>query len=126
MSAKYLPMMISMMFSLSLVIAGCSTLDGKPSQNVGADQAAQAADGTPPQVIVSTPAEVVAVPITLDAPTPVPTTASTSTAVQVKDDLDDLGPAPDLKNQVWLNTPGPLRLSDLRGKVVLLEMWTFG
>lgn len=126
MSAKYLPMMISMMFSLSLVIAGCSTLDGKPSQNVGADQAAQAADGTPPQVIVSTPAEVVEVPITLDAPTPVPTTASTSTAVQVKADLDDLGPAPDLKNQVWLNTPGPLRLSDLRGKVVLLEMWTFG
>jgi len=40
--------------------------------------------------------------------------------------LDDYGPAPELTNNVWLNTDKPLRLSDLRGKVVLLEMWTFG
>jgi thiol-disulfide isomerase/thioredoxin len=38
----------------------------------------------------------------------------------------DLGPAPELTNEVWLNTSGPLRLKDLRGKVVLLDMWTFG
>ena len=40
-------------------------------------------------------------------------------------DLRDAGPAPELANKVWLNTPEPLHLSDLRGKVVLLEMWTF-
>lgn len=40
--------------------------------------------------------------------------------------LDDLGPAPELTNEVWLNTDSPLRLADLRGKVVLLDMWTFG
>jgi thiol-disulfide isomerase/thioredoxin len=40
--------------------------------------------------------------------------------------LPDLGPAPELHNTVWLNTDGPLRLEDLRGKVVGLEMWTFG
>ena len=40
--------------------------------------------------------------------------------------LDDLGLAPELKNDVWLNTEAPLRLADLRGKVVLLDMWTFG
>ena len=40
--------------------------------------------------------------------------------------LPDLGPAPELENQVWINTDQPLRLADLRGKVVLLEMWTFG
>ncbi len=39
--------------------------------------------------------------------------------------LQDLGPAPDLTNTVWLNTDAPLRLANLRGKVVGLEMWTF-
>ncbi len=39
--------------------------------------------------------------------------------------LPDLGPAPELTNTIWLNTPWPLRLADLRGKVVGLEMWTF-
>jgi len=38
----------------------------------------------------------------------------------------DLGPAPELTNQIWLNTSNPLRLSTLRGRVVLLDMWTFG
>lgn len=40
-------------------------------------------------------------------------------------DLPDLGAAPELNNQVWLNVDRPLRLADLRGKVVLLDMWTF-
>jgi thiol-disulfide isomerase/thioredoxin len=40
--------------------------------------------------------------------------------------LPDLGPAPEWKNETWLNVDAPLRLADLRGKVVLLEMWTFG
>lgn len=39
--------------------------------------------------------------------------------------LKDLGPAPELTNTVWLNVDHPLRLAELRGKVVLLEMWTF-
>lgn len=38
----------------------------------------------------------------------------------------DLGLAPELTNEIWLNVDAPLRLSDLRGKVVALEMWTFG
>lgn len=41
-------------------------------------------------------------------------------------ELEDLGLAPELTNEVWLNSDRALRLSDLRGKVVLLEMWTFG
>jgi hypothetical protein len=40
--------------------------------------------------------------------------------------LPDLGPAPELQNEVWLNVDAPLRLADLRGQVVLLDMWTFG
>lgn len=39
--------------------------------------------------------------------------------------LPDGGEAPELENEVWLNSP-PLRIAELRGKVVLLDMWTFG
>ena len=34
-------------------------------------------------------------------------------------------PAPELTNEVWINSR-PLRLADLRGKVILLEFWTQG
>ena len=45
---------------------------------------------------------------------------------QLSFDLEDYGPAPELTNEVWLNVDQPLRLADLHGQVVLLEMWTFG
>ncbi len=35
------------------------------------------------------------------------------------------GEAPELFNEVWLNS-APLTLADLRGKVVLVEFWTYG
>ena len=38
----------------------------------------------------------------------------------------DLGVAPELTNDTWLNVDAPLRLAKLRGKVVLIDMWTFG
>ena len=40
--------------------------------------------------------------------------------------LPDLGAAPELAGDTWLNSPAPLRLADLHGKVVLVDMWTFG
>ncbi len=40
--------------------------------------------------------------------------------------LPNLGSAPAWTNDVWLNTDQPLFLENLRGSVVLLEMWTFG
>lgn len=49
-----------------------------------------------------------------------------SGSARVSGELPALGQAPELNNQIWLNTPAPLRLADLRGKVVLLDMWTFG
>jgi hypothetical protein len=40
--------------------------------------------------------------------------------------LDKLGTAPELPvNEVWLNSE-PRTLADLRGKVVMVEFWTFG
>jgi thiol-disulfide isomerase/thioredoxin len=47
-------------------------------------------------------------------------------AIQKSAALPDLGPAPELTNDTWLNVDAPLRLAGLRGKVVLVEMWTFG
>jgi thiol-disulfide isomerase/thioredoxin len=47
-------------------------------------------------------------------------------AVKNPASLPDLRSAPELTNETWLNIDAPLRLADLRGKVVLLEMWTFG
>ena len=35
--------------------------------------------------------------------------------------------APELRGATaWLNTRGPLTLRELRGKVVLLDFWTYG
>ena len=56
---------------------------------------------------------------TVTEPTSAPKTNSASS-------LPDLGPAPELTNETWLNVDSPLRLTDLRGKVVAIDMWTFG
>ena len=45
--------------------------------------------------------------------------------VNAAGELPDLGPAPELENEVWLNSDQPLRLKDLHGKVVLLEFWGY-
>lgn len=49
-------------------------------------------------------------------------TSPSASAVKLKDD----GLAPELTNTIWLNTEGPLRLINLRGKVTLIDMWTYG
>ena len=59
--------------------------------------------------------------------TPVPTFSPQSDPeIEAMPPLPNLGSAPELTNEVWLNTDHPLRLTDLRGQVVLIEMWTFG
>lgn len=40
--------------------------------------------------------------------------------------LPNIGPAPELANEIWLNADEPLRIGDLAGKVVLIDFWTFG
>lgn len=71
-----------------------------------------------------------------NAPPATETTAATaeSTAVTptpdepqlVAADLPDMGEAPEILNEVWINTERPVTLASSRGKAVLLEFWTFG
>lgn len=36
------------------------------------------------------------------------------------------GAAPSLDGGEWINTNEPVALEDLRGRIVLLDFWTFG
>src|SRR5581483_3175178 len=57
-----------------------------------------------------------------------PANASQATLLAEAHGLRDLGPAPEfMQTQDWFNTPGmkPLSLSSLRGRVVLVDFWTY-
>jgi thiol-disulfide isomerase/thioredoxin len=58
-------------------------------------------------------------------PTPAGGTPRPEETAVVRANLRDYGAAPELQNKVWLNTAGPLKLAEMRGQVVLLDMWTF-
>ncbi len=59
------------------------------------------------------------------SPTPL-NPSETNKPMTVKNNLPDLGPAADFNNTPWINTDAPLTLASLRGKVILVEFWTFG
>jgi hypothetical protein len=107
---------------LTLIItAGCTALsDGDPKT---ADQPALS---TPIVVKERTPVQKVEITQTVDDPRLELNSTAAPTQVEIRAELENLGPAPELVNETWLNTEQPLRLADLAGKVVLLEMWTFG
>lgn len=56
---------------------------------------------------------------------PNPTPAMSDSAASYVSNMPDFGTVPEFSNESWLNTDVPLRLANLRGKVVLLDMWTF-
>jgi hypothetical protein len=108
-----------------LALAGCAAAAGTGNEPPDAGETAAAT--TPPSAepagdaLTDGPTEqaVQAAPTQTEQMAP---TAAEPTA----EPLPDLGVAPELENEVWLNVDAPLRLADLRGKVVLLDMWTFG
>ena len=107
----------------ALFLAACASTSSSPEEvkqspgsNGDPDNSAEAVSGSiPTQEGENAPS-----PIDLSTPEPLPATA----VPQIT--LPDLGPAPDIRNEVWLNTDQPLNLAALRGRVVLVEFWTFG
>ncbi len=81
---------------LFLILAACTSNQREP-----------AAESSGVQVLASG---------TVVPPTPKP--------IQV--DLPDMGTAPEILNETWINSDTPVTLESVRGKVVLLEFWTFG
>ena len=70
-------------------------------------------------------------PTAPDSPEPPPTEdamikAATAVPQPQRAALPDLGPAPEIRNEVWVNADAPVTLAASRGKVVLVEFWTFG
>lgn len=59
-------------------------------------------------------------------PTNQPTSQPTPEPERPYLDLPDQGAAPEIGNDIWINTDEPVTLAASRGKVVLLEFWTFG
>jgi thiol-disulfide isomerase/thioredoxin len=116
--------------ALSGLLAGCAFAAPAPPAGrspagqlrqqdaISAVGAAQTAPTVTPQ-----PAQQAALP----SITPAPPAASGPTEEQkaLLASLRNFGPAPEILNDVWLNSQ-PLRLADLRGKVVMVEFWTFG
>ena len=96
----------------SLPLAACNATGNKMALDVPSQE-----DDAPSSILQITPGTSNTAP-----PTEMPGDESQA----VRADLPDLGLAPELENQVWLNVAEPLRLADLGGKVILLDMWTFG
>jgi hypothetical protein len=97
---------------LVLLIAGCSNLAENTPAGISQKSMVRPSGGEGAAVSLSPPAG--------ENPT------SSPTADEFRAELEDYGPAPELTNDTWLNVSQPLRLANLRGKVVLIDMWTYG
>jgi thiol-disulfide isomerase/thioredoxin len=101
---------------MMLITASCSLLPGVSLNG------AQDKPGAPVNVLTSVPTST---PVSAPANTPTSASVSAPTRAHLAD-LPDYGAAPELTNQIWLNVDHPLYLADLRGQVVMIEMWTLG
>ena len=110
-------MRILILVILVIIASGCALLGNNkpPLKPVESRQAPEITPEITPEPSTET-VEVVPTSII-----PIATTTRSN-----KSNLENFGPAPEITNDVWLNVDRPLRLAELGGKVVLLEMWTFG
>jgi hypothetical protein len=109
------------------VTEGAASAAPTPGRPTEATQVVVVPTQTPVPTPPNPPTEIPATPTLPPPPTAQPTSQPGPTQEQQRllDSLENFGPAPELQNEVWLNSE-PLRLADLRGKVVMVDFWTFG
>lgn len=106
-----LPRVTLTLGALLLLVSGCAGATPPP-----AAQAPLPATARVDAVTAPTPTALA--PKAMPSPTPAPAPTSTRRPS---------GPlAPAIVSDTWLNTTGPLAWDSLRGKVVMVEFWTFG
>jgi hypothetical protein len=115
------PLKTAAFLAIVLFLAACAA-DSEPAAQVPQPTAAAGSPSDPTAEPTEVPATA-ALPTETSPDTPAPEPSPTH---QPAIDLPDLGPAPDIANDVWLNTDRPLNLAALQGEVVLVEFWTFG
>lgn len=121
-------------YSLALVavatifLAACDSGQGVSSQPATTSQssAQTAPPAAPPTKANSaapanTPIEPTATPVAANNTAPANTPA---TPANYKSSLGSRGAAPELNSATWINR-GPVTIASLRGKVVIVEFWTF-
>ena len=110
-------------FIPALFLAACAS-QSSPAEGVSQPSNDNADSGNTAEVVSGSDTSQAGgdAPSSTNPPTPEPLPATAVPQLI----LPDLGPAPDIRNEVWLNTDQPLNLAALRGRVVLVEFWTFG
>jgi hypothetical protein len=96
----------------ALLLVGCVFTPPTPA----------AAPPLPPQANTAAP---VLIPTNIPVVEQNADSALTPAQQQLLAGLPALGAAPELQNEIWFNSD-PLQLSALRGKVVMVEFWTYG
>ncbi|MCX6047461.1 MAG: redoxin domain-containing protein [Chloroflexi bacterium] len=115
--------LLTVLLTLTAVIAGCTAPSDLPMPANLQAQAAPQVVQPKTQVIAEKLPSSTQIIITPTRESKV-TTTLTPEQTTLLASLPSKGPAPELNNKVWLNS-APLKLADLRGKVVMVEFWTF-
>ena len=115
---------------LTALLAGCVAPDAAPdsgSVSLPTVTPAEASPEEPTTEAVALPTVTPAVATVTVEESPQVAVVSALTAAQqaVLDRLSNRTPAPELTNEVWINSE-PIQLADLRGQVVIVEFWTYG
>ncbi len=116
---------------LLLLVLGVVALTGCVAPTPALDEAERAAtaEAIQTRVVEMRAAQTTAQSTASATPAPAATIESSSTSTPEQSallaKLRPQGEAPELLNEVWLNSD-PLKLADLRGQVVIVEFWTYG